>query len=336
MKLLILGGTAWLGSQLAVQARDHGDDVVCLARGRSGTVPDGVTLVQADRDRPGAYDAVAALQWDGVIELGRQPGQVRDAARALASRCSTYSFVSSSSVYAANGSVDQDETAELLPALQSDVMDSMAVYGSAKVACEEHVRAALGEGRCLIARVGLIGGPGDGSDRSGYWPLRFARPSNAEHRVLVPDADTPVQVIDVRDLATWLLDCTSAAMAGTFNVMGESHGLRAYLSMAREVAGGESTPVPADPEWLTEQGVGYWMGPKSLPLWLPADYGGHGTRRRDKALACGLVTRPVIDTLRDSLAWELARDPTPFPRKAGLSDQEEQALLDALPLTARR
>jgi len=193
MRLLVLGGTAWLGGCVATTALERGHRVTCLARGSSGPAPAGATFVRADRDRPQAYDEVVREQWDVVVDVSRQPGQVRRAVTALAPRSSSYVFISSGNVYADHSDVGADESSALLPPLDGDVMQDMETYGQAKVACEQHVLAAFGASRSLCARVGLIGGPGDVSDRSGYWPLRFARPVGPSGRVLVPD---------VPDLAT--------------------------------------------------------------------------------------------------------------------------------------
>src|SRR5205085_2217918 len=132
----------------------------------------------------------------------------------------------------------QDEHGALLPALERDVMGDMENYGQAKVACERHVLRGFGSDRTAIARVGLIGGPGDSSDRTGYWPLRFARPSGADGAVLAPDApDLLTQVIDVRDVAAWIIDAGSRAMAGIFNVTGETVPFTGHLEVARALAG---------------------------------------------------------------------------------------------------
>jgi 2'-hydroxyisoflavone reductase len=187
MQTLVLGGTAWLGGHIASAALERGHQVTCLARGFSGAVPEGVELVRADRSRHAAYDALKQ-QWDVVVDVARQPGQVRSAVRALADRAGVYVFVSSGNVYADHRTPGADEDAPLLPPLTVEVMESMDTYGEAKVACEQHVHQAFEPDRALIARAGLIGGPGDIFDRTGYWPLRFARPSTPSGAVLVPDA----------------------------------------------------------------------------------------------------------------------------------------------------
>jgi 2'-hydroxyisoflavone reductase len=328
MRLLVLGGTAWLGGHLATIARDRGHAVTCLARGESGAAPAGVAFLRADRDAPDAYQEVAGGDWDAVVDVSRQPGQVRRAVQALAARSAWFGYVSSGSVYADHGTPGADERAALLPPLDGDVMESMASYGEAKVACERHVLDAFAPNRSLIARVGLIGGPGDISDRTGYWPLRFTRPAATDGRVLVPDAPGLLtQVVDVRDLATWLVVAGERRVAGVFNVVGEALPLAEHLATARAVAGHTGPTVPVDQEWLQAHGVEPWMGERSLPLWLPLpEYAGFSARDGGAARAAGLVHRPLAETLADTLAWEQTLD-RGRPRRAGLSDADERELL---------
>ena len=331
MRVLVLGGTAWLGSQLARAALEHGAAVTCLARGESGAPPPGATLVRADRTSPHAYDEVAAATWDLVVDVARHPGHVRTAVDALAGRVGTWVFVSSCNVYADHSRPGADETDRLLPPLDADVMPDMSVYGQAKVACEQLVQRGIGDERSLVARAGLIGGPGDPFDRSDYWPLRFAGPADPDGAVLVPDApDLATQLIDVRDLAAWLVDAGLRGTAGVMNAAGESRPLREHLDVAREVAGHAGALVAAEEQWLLDEGVQPWMGPRSLPLWLPdPDWRGFCARDTTRARAAGLRTRPLAETLTETLAWTLARDPA-RPRKAGLTDDEERDLLAKL------
>jgi len=331
MRLLVLGGTAWLGGCLTTTALELGHQVTCLARGSSGAPSAGAVFVPADRDRPGAYDEVARQEWDVAIDVSRQPGQVRRAAAALADRSRLFVFVSSGNVYADHSTPGLDETTPLLPPLDGEVMESMQTYGPAKVACEQHVLDAYGRGRALIARVGLIGGPGDVFDRTGYWPLRFAKPATRDGSVLVPDAPgLATQVIDVRDLARWIVKAGSRNVSGIFNVTGDTVSLSQHLAMAREVTGHSGRVVAAAQDWLLAHNVEPWMGDRSLPLWLAdPDWAGFNARDSSKARTAGLATRPLEETLADTLAWELTRDPA-GPRKAGLSDEDERSLLRAL------
>jgi nucleoside-diphosphate-sugar epimerase len=330
MRILVLGGTGWLGGEVARYALRQGHAVTCLARGSSGDVPSGVRLVRSDRTKPGAYAQVAREQIDVVIDVSRQPGQVLSAVEALGA-VSCYVFVSSSNVYADLSTTGQDEDAPLLLPLEGDVMHSMDDYGPAKVACEQAVRDALGPDRSLIARVGLIGGPGDVFDRTGYWPWRFCRPGTRDGAVLVPDdPDLVTQVVDVRDLAAWLVESGTQSRSGVFNVTGEPWSLPEHLETARAVAGHTGPVVRVDPQELIARDVQPWMGERSLPLWLhdPAERGINAFDST-RARAVGLVSRPLRDTLRDTLAWELGR-PSGLVRKAGLIDEDHRALLGEL------
>ncbi|NMR28471.1 NAD-dependent epimerase/dehydratase family protein [Crystallibacter degradans] len=331
MKILVLGGTAWLGGKITTAALRLGHDVTALARGESGPVPDGAVFRRADRDLPDAYAAVGRQSWDAVVDVSSQPGQVRRAAEALAGCADRYIFVSSCSVYAGHDVPGADESAPLLPALNADVMASMETYGEAKAACEQHVLDAFGPGRAIIARAGLIAGPGDVSDRTGYWPLRFARPAAPDDSVLVPDApELATQVIDVRDLAAWLVGAAERKASGTFNAVGEPMMLSAHLELARQAAGHTGPVVSVAPQRLADAGVNYWSGERSLPLWLPLpEYSGFASRDNRAAVAAGLKLRPLAETLADVLDWEQAAGPD-RERKAGLTAQEERELLAAL------
>jgi nucleoside-diphosphate-sugar epimerase len=328
MRVLILGGTAWLGSHLVATALTAGHEVTALARGVSGDVPDGARWVRADRDDPDALSALGTETWDAVIDVSRQPGQVRRAVERLRDRAAHWVFVSSASVYADGTTIGQDEDARLLPALEGDVMESMETYGSAKVACERFVLVGLGTERALIARASLIGGPGDWSGRSGYWPRRMARPSNPEARVLVPDApEVPVQLLDVRDLAAWLVRCAERGTPGIATAGGPTHTLAEHLETVRDVSGVTGSWEVAGEDWHAAHGVEPWMGPRSLPLWLPAESIGLNAHDLTRAERLGLRTRPLAETLTDTLAWELAE---PGERRAGLTDADERELLAEL------
>jgi 2'-hydroxyisoflavone reductase len=331
MRLLVLGGTAWLGRCVAQTAAQCGHEVTCLARGFSGDTPQDAVLVRADRTKPGAYDEVARKSWDVVVDVTRQPGQARSAVAALAHRSELFVFVSSGNVYADHRHAGQNESGALMDALDGDVMESMETYGEAKVACEQHVMRAFGLDRALILRVGLIGGPGDVFDRSGYWPLRFARPAAADGSVLVPDAPhLPTQLIDVRDLAASIVEMGTRGVTGILNATGETLSFPEHLEIARAVAGHSGPVVRADPHWLRSHGVQAWMGERSLPLWLDdPDWFGFNARDSTRARRAGLTTRPLKETLADTLAWELTADHR-RTRQAGLSDDDERELLAAL------
>lgn len=326
MKILILGGTAWLGRTIATTAIAAGHDVTCLARGTD--VAPGTVVVRADRDRDDALASVSGERWDAVVDVSRQPGQVRRAVRDLEPVANRYIFVSSGNAYASQEAVGQDEDAPTLDPLDADVMASMDDYGAAKVACENAVVAGFGSDRTVIARAGLIGGPGDASGRSGYWPWRFAHPASDDGAVLVPDAaELPTAIIDVRDLAAWLVQRAEGGPTGVFNAAGTPVLFPEHLSVARAVAGHTGSIVHAPEDWLTDRGVGEWSGARSLPLWL-ADRSWYGMNARSnaRAMAAGLVLRPLADTLADTLDWERAKVES-GPHGAGLTDSEERELL---------
>jgi 2'-hydroxyisoflavone reductase len=321
--VLILGGTGWLSGRVAERWLEQGAAVTCLARG-GRPAPDGARLVVADRSEPGAYDAVASEEWDEVVDVSSMPEHVAAAVEALATQARHWTYVSSLSVYAADVDLDADETAALHePLTPGEEYD----YGRAKSAAEASVRSALGD-RAAIVRPGLIVGPGDPTDRFGYWVARFALAS--DESVLAPVLDgLNTQVIDVDDLADFIVARGSEGWNGVANATGETIPLGDLLALARASAGHTGDVVEADEGWLTDHEVAYWAGPRSLPLWLPRDMPGFSTRSIAAYRAAGGKLRDVSETLARTLADERERG-LDRERRSGLTRDEELALLASL------
>ncbi|MDT0194140.1 epimerase [Arthrobacter sp. AB6] len=326
MRILVLGGTAFLSAEIARQAVAAGHDVTCLARGSAAAPPAGTTWLREDRSLGANAYAGAKGEWDEVVEVARDPVPATEALDALAHRAAHWTFVSSCSVYADASLANETEDAALLQPLAPGIPSTPENYGESKAAIEAATLEAAG-GKAHLCRAGLIGGPGDSSDRYGYWPARFARDKNP---VVVPAAGHhPTQVIDVRDLAAWVLKAAGKGVAGALNALGGQVTFGTYLAAARETAGHDGEVLPAEEEWLANQGVNYWAGPDSLPLWLPPGHEGFMARSNRAAVAAGLQLRPWQETLQDTLADE-RRLGLDRPRKAGLSPGTEARLAKKL------
>ena len=313
----MLGGTGWLGREIARRAVGEGAEVVCLARGESGSAPEGACHVRVDRMSPDAYNEVKG-DWDEVIELAYEPTLVQPALDALASRAAHWTLISSVSVYTTNDEPHADESAPLVEP------QDLSEYPDAKVAAERSSAAALGD-RLLIARPGLIVGTGDPTDRFGYWPARFSRSGP----VLVPDAEGRfVQVIDVEDLATWILRAGQEQTTGAVNAVGEVHEMQNFFDAVTEVTGYTGELVTLADEDLVAQGVNYWAGPRSLPLWLPREATAFAQRSGAAYLSFGGTLSPLDETLSRVLEDEISRGVSREPR-SGLTAINEAAVLQA-------
>lgn len=320
--VLVLGGTGWLSGHVARRWVAAGADVTCLARG-GRPAPDGAELVLADRDAPDAYAAVAEREWDEIVDISSQAAHVASAVGALAARTQHWTYVSSLSVYTDETTIGADESAPTAaPAEPGDEYD----YAREKVAAETAVRTGLG-GRAAVVRPGLIVGPGDPSDRFGYWVGRFALAGDGP--VLVPSAPgLMTQVIDIEDVADFVFTAGRDRRGDVANATGDPMPFTDLAALARAEAGHSGILVPESDEWLTAHGVAHWMGPRSLPLWLPADMPGFSTRSNAAYRAAGGTLRPLRDTLSRTLADERDRG-LDRARRSGLSRAEELELIQS-------
>ncbi|MGM1064679.1 NAD-dependent epimerase/dehydratase family protein [Saccharothrix sp. Mg75] len=324
---LVLGGTRFLSRAVAAAAVARGHEVLCAARGESGAPPEGSRLVKVDRDTEDALAPLRGERFDAVVDVAYiSYPWVRQALDELGEAAGHWTFVSTMNVYAdlarRGGGVDDP----LLEPRYTDPTDpgDFGAYGSIKVASEQAVVDAVGD-RALVVRPGLVCGPDDESDRFGYWPARFARGG----RAVVPDApDQPCQLLDVRDLAEWIVLAGERGTTGTFDASGPPATLGAVLDeIATAVGAPDLERVPVPPEELAAVGVLPWQGPRSLPLWLPDGYLGVVDRDTDPARAAGLHCRPIAETALAALERERALG-ADRERQAGLTAAEEAELLD--------
>ncbi|MEE8155075.1 MAG: SDR family oxidoreductase [Phycisphaerales bacterium] len=304
MDLLILGGTGFLGPHTVRAAQQRGHKITLFNRGRTNPqLFPGLEQLQGDRD-PKIGDGLKALtgrRWDAVIDTsGYLPRLVRTSAELLGPNVTQYVFISTVSVYAdfsKPGIVETDAVATL----EDDTIEQITgeTYGPLKALCEQAVEAAM-PGRVTNIRPGLIVGPGDPTDRFTYWPVRIDRGGE----VLAPrPKEAPVQFIDVRDLAQWIVKVIEDGHAGVYNATGP----RAKLTMAQMLYGCRAATSSAvsftwvAPEFLLEQGVKPWT---ELPQWLPGENdAGQNQVNIERALNLGLTFRPLADTARDTIQW---------------------------------
>jgi len=326
MRILILGGTVFLGRHLAGLALERGHALTLLHRGEHGAelFPASEHLL-ADRD--GRLDVLAGRRWDVAIDTcGYVPRIVAASAEALANSVEHYTFVSTLSVHADNDVIGRTEEAAVgtLEDPTTEVVDG-ATYGPLKALCEQAAEAAM-PGRVLVVRPGLIVGPHDPSDRFTYWPVRLARGG----QVLAPEGrDAAVQFVDVRDLARWMLDLAERRTTGTFNAVGPATPLTLGTVLdACTLADGKTTTIAyASWPFLESKGVAPYM---DLPLWVPdvPSYAGASNFDCAKAIRAGLTFRSSEETAADTLAWAQTR-PSTHQWRAGLTPEREAELLTA-------
>ena len=318
MRLLVLGGTKFLGRAVVETALAHRHDVTLFNRGR--TNPD--LFPEAERihgDREQDLSALAGRSWDAAIDMATfLPRVVTISVEALRATVTRYVYVSSISVYADLAAPPVEGAEVAAPADPNS--ESIEDYGALKAACERIVTDAFAD-RALVVRPGLIVGPHDPTDRFTYWPRRIA----AGGEVLAPaPPEAPVQFIDARDLGAWIVHATERSLGGTYNATGKSMTFERLLETCRRVSGSDAEIAWVPSAELVEAGVGEWM---ELPLWIAApEFAAMQRADVSRALANGLTFRPLEETIRDTLAWDAQRT-EPRAEGVGLTPERERELL---------
>ncbi len=326
LKLLILGGTGFLGPHTVRAALARGHEMTLFNRGRSD--PELFRdLEQLRGDRDGDLNALKGRTWDAVIDTsGYIPRLVSDSARLLSNACEQYVFISSISVYAdfALPMMDENHAIGTMPDSSIEKVNG-ETYGPLKALCEQAAEAAM-PGHVTTIRPGLIVGPGDKTDRFTYWPVRISRGGE----VLAPgDGHTPVQVIDVRDLAEWIVHCIEQSITGRYNAVSRPGALSmsAMLDSCKKVSGSNARFAWVDESFLEEHGVNAWS---DMPAWMPASgkFAGFGQIQSEKAERTGLRYRAIDQTVKDTLSW-WAEQPDERRKKirSGISSKKEADLL---------
>ncbi|MER5465278.1 NAD-dependent epimerase/dehydratase family protein [Streptomyces sp. NPDC002668] len=312
MRLLVLGGTEFAGRAVVESALARGWEVTVFHRGRH-EAPAGVTSLLGDRTAPDGLAALAEGEWDVVVDTwSAAPSVVRDAARLLAGRVGRHVYVSSCSVYAWPPAAGNDETGPVVEASP----DAIEVpYAEAKRGGELAVLDSFGEERSLLVRVGLIIGPWENIGRLPWWLGRMARGGP----VLAPGPrDTPLQYIDVRDLAEWMLDAAVRGLSGPYNLVSEQGHttIGELLEACARATGSDAELRWTSPEAILTAGIEPWT---DLPIWIPREQQPELHRaihqvNVTKALAAGLSCRPPTDTVTDTWTWLQSIGGTPPQR----------------------
>jgi 2'-hydroxyisoflavone reductase len=319
VKILVLGGTKFLGRAAVEVALERGHEVTLFNRGETNPelFPDAEKL---RGDRTEDLAGLDGRRWDGVIDpSGYFPGVVRRSAEALGGS-GRYLFISSVSVYAdfSEGPNEDSPRAELAEGHPADEMlPEYENYGALKALCEDVVWDVFGD-RATIVRPGLIVGPHDPTGRFTYWPHRVARGGEL---VVPAPAERTVQFVDARDLGAWLVELLERDEGGAFNGTRSRVSWAELLDACLAVTGSDAEPVWIPDEFLLAQEVGEWM---ELPMWLAdPDWVGMNQADVSRAEAAGLVHRPLENTIRDTL------DDAETTDDAGMKPERERKLLEA-------
>jgi nucleoside-diphosphate-sugar epimerase len=301
MRLLVLGGTQFVGRAVVEAALGRGWDVAVFHRGRHEP-PAGVRALHGDRTAPDGLSALAGLteeRWDVVVDTwSSAPRAVGEAARLLAGRADRYVYVSSISVYGYPRPSGIDEDA---PVVNADPDAEATEYAADKRGGELAAITEFGADRSLLVRAGLILGPYENIGRLPWWLRRIARGGP----VLAPGPrDLPLQYIDVRDLAEWVLDASEAGLSGPYNLIGpEGHAtMGTFLDACVRATGSDAELRWADPRTVLDAGIEPWT---ELPVWMPPGEEHDSMHRTSvaKALVAGLRCRPVAETVADTWSW---------------------------------
>ena len=327
LKILVLGGTRFLGPHTVKYARARGHEVTLFNRGRSN--PDLFQdLERLVGDRDDQLEALEGREWDAVLDTcGYVPRIVKMSADLLRDHVKHYVFISTISVFADFNEIGLNEDSAVGKIDDESIEDVTAEsYGPLKALCEQAAEASM-PGRVCNIRPGLIVGPLDRSDRFTYWPVRVSQGSE----VLAPHSpDEPTQVIDVRDLAEFIVDCIEREVCGLFNTVSPPGEMTMgeLLDISKRISGSNATFTWADQDFLAEQSVEAWS---DMPCWIPTTMeAGVGTIRVDRALAQGLTFRPITETVRDTLDWwKTLPETRTLNMRSGLTAEREAEVLAA-------
>lgn len=327
MKILILGGTKFLGRHLVDATLARGHEVTLFNRGKTNpNLFPNVETITGDREHD--IEKLSGREWDAVLDVaGYLPRIVRLSAEGLQGSVKRYVFISSISVYADFKKVGLDESYPV-GKLQDESVEEITgeTYGPLKALCEKTVQDIYGD-RALVIRPGLIVGPHDPTDRFTYWPLRVKRGDD----MITPDKpQTPIQVIDVRDLSEFIIKLIEEDASGVYNATGPDYELKMgeFLDLCKLVSGGIATFHWASREFLAEHKVEPWS---DMPVWIPDTEEDAGFSRVNvsRAIEAGLRFRPLEETIRDTIAWAETR-PEDHEWRAGLNPDKERILLTLL------